>query len=99
MKLHTVYYKALYPMLQQQSNLTKQQTTASQKVKKPLHTSENVYVCKTRKIQTTDDPTDTGEVCAISCASTSHKIIEDSKETQNTLLSSLKPRLDKYRFV
>lgn len=86
-------------MLQQESNITKQQTTASQKVKKSLHTHENVYVCKTRKIQTPDDPTDTGEVCAISCASTSHKITEDSKEKQNTLLSSLKARPDKYRFV
>lgn len=86
-------------MLQQESSITKQQTMASQKVKKPLHTSENVYVCKTRKIQTPDDPTDTGQVCTIGCASTSHKKIEDSKEIQNTLLSSLKARLDKYRFV
>lgn len=85
-------------MLQQESNITKQ-TMASQKAKKPLHTSENVYVCITRKIQTPDDPTDTRQVCTIGCASTSHKIIEDTKEIQNTLLSSLKARLDKYRVV
>lgn len=54
-------------MLQQESNITEQQTTASQKVKKPQHTSENVYVCKSRKIQTPDDPTDTGEVCNQLC--------------------------------
>lgn len=79
-------------MLQQERNITKQQTTASQKVKKSLHTRENVYVCKTRKIQTPDDPTDTGEVCAISCASTSHRITEDSKETQNTVFFKSKTR-------
>lgn len=51
------------------------------------------------KIQTPDDSNDTGEVCAIGSASMSHKIIEDSTETRNTPLSSLKARLDKYKFV